>query len=115
MIKIAGVKVASPADVKIGRFDLTKSNRTASGKMTMEIIRAGVRRVDVSWSYLPDDQLKQILDVLAANKPFFSFRYLDAGGYKTMTAYAGDIITGLWHEINGIRYWKEVQIAFIEQ
>ena len=62
MITIAGVKVANPADVKIGRFDLTRSNRTASGKMTMEIIRAGVRRVDVSWSYLPDDQLKQILD-----------------------------------------------------
>ena len=58
VITIAGVKVASPADVKIGRFDLTKSNRTASGKMAMEIIRAGVRRVDVSWSYLPDDQLE---------------------------------------------------------
>jgi hypothetical protein len=115
MITIAGVKVANPADVKIGRFDLTKSNRTASGKMTMEVIRAGVRRVDVSWSYLADDQLRQILDVLAANKPFFSFRYLDAGGPQTMMAYAGDIVTGIWHERGGVRYWKEVSIAFIEQ
>ena len=115
MITIAGVKVANPADVKIGRFDLTKSGRVATGKMVMDVIRAGVRRVDVSWSYLTDDELKTILDVLAANKPFFSFRYLDAGGPQTMTAYAGDIVTGIWHEVNGIRHWKEVSIAFIEQ
>lgn len=114
MITIAGVQVANPAEVKVGRFDLTKSSRTASGKMTMEII-ANKRRVDVIWRMLPDDQLKQILDLIAAHKPFFSISYPDAGGTATMICYAGDINTSLWHTINGVRYWEEVSIPFIEQ
>lgn len=112
---IAGVKVARPADIRVGRFDLTKSNRTASGKMVMEVVRAGVRRVDVTWRYLPDADLQTILDVLAANKPFFSVRYPDAGGEQTMTAYVGDINAGLWHTVGGVRYWSEVTLALIEQ
>jgi hypothetical protein len=114
MLKIAGVSVKAPTDLKIGRFDLTKSGRTASGKMMMEII-ATKRRVDVVWKMIPDDELKKILDVINANKPFFTLEYPDAGGTKTMTCYAGDIATSLWHTKNGIRYWEEVSIPFIEQ
>ena len=114
MLKIAGVSVKAPTDLKIGRFDLTKSGRTASGKMVMDVI-ATKRRVDVVWKILPDDELKKIIDVITANKPFFSLEYPDAGGTKTMTCYAGDIVTSLWHTKNGIRYWEEVTIPFIEQ
>jgi hypothetical protein len=32
-----------------------------------------------------------------------------------MTCYAGDINTSLWHTKNGVRYWEEVSLAFIEQ
>jgi hypothetical protein len=114
MLKIAGVSVKAPTELKIGRFDLTKSGRTASGKMMMDII-ATKRRVDVVWKMIPDDELKKILDVINANKPFFSLEYPDTGGTKTMTCYAGDITTSLWHTKNGIRYWEEVSIPFIEQ
>ena len=114
MLKIAGVSVKAPTDLKIGRFDLTKSGRTASGKMVMELI-ATKRRVDVVWKMLPDDELKTIIDTITANKPFFSLEYPDAGGTKTMTCYAGDIVTSLWHTKNGVRYWEEVSIGFIEQ
>jgi len=114
MLKIAGVTVKTPWELKIGRFDITKSNRTASGKMTMELI-ATKRRVDVVWKMLPDNELKKIIDTITANKPFFSLEYPDAGGTKTMTCYAGDIVTSLWHTKNGIRYWEEVSIPFIEQ
>lgn len=114
MLKIAGVSVKAPTELKIGRFDLTKSGRTASGKMMMEII-ATKRRVDVVWKMLKDSELQQILDLITANKPFFSLEYPDAGGTKTMTCYAGDIVTSLWHTKNGIRYWEEVSIPFIEQ
>jgi len=114
-IFIAGVLVARPAEVKVGRFDLTKANRTASGRMVMEVVRAGVRRVDVVWRYLPDADLQTILDLLAANKPFFTLEYPDAGGQQTMTCYAGDINTTLWHTIGGVRRWSEVSIAFIER
>jgi len=114
MLKIAGVTVKTPSELKIGRFDITKSNRSASGKMMMELI-ATKRRVDVVWKMLPDDELQKIIDTIAANKPFFTLTYPDAGGSATMTCYAGDINTSLWHTKNGVRYWEEVSIPFIEQ
>jgi len=114
MLKIAGITVKAPTELKVGRFDLSKSSRTASGKMVMDII-ATKRRVDVVWKMLKDSELQQILDLITANKPFFLLEYPDAGGTKTMTCYAGDILTSLWHTKNGIRYWEEVSIAFIEQ
>ena len=114
MLKIAGITVKAPTELKTGRFDLSKSSRTASGKMVMDII-ATKRRVDVVWKMLPDNDLKLIIDTITANKPFFSLEYPDAGGQMTMTCYAGDINAGLWHTKNGIRYWQDVSIAFIEQ
>jgi len=114
MLKIAGVSVKAPTDLKIGRFDLTKSGRTASGKMVMELI-ATKKRVDITWKMLPDNELQKIIDTITANKPFFTLEYPDAGGTKTMTCYAGDINTTLWYTKNGIRYWEEVSIPFIEQ
>lgn len=114
ILTIAGVPVANPAEIKISRFDLTKSNRTASGRMVMEVVRAGVRRVDVTWRYLPDSDLKTILDVLAANKPYFQVTFPGPSGTETMTAYAGDVTTTLWHTRGGVRYWSEVSVPFIE-
>ena len=114
MLKIAGITVKTPTVLKVSRFDLSKSSRAASGKMMMEII-ATKRRVDCVWRMLSDNDLKLIIDTITANKPFFSLEYPDAGGTKTMTCYAGDILTSLWHTKNGIRYWEEVSIAFIEQ
>ena len=114
MLKIAGTTVKTPTELKIGRFDLSKSGRTASGKMVMDII-ATKRRVDVVWKMLKDSELQQILDLITANKPFFTLTYPDAGGSATMTCYAGDINTSLWHTKNGVRYWEEVSLAFIEQ
>ena len=115
MITIAGVAIdKSPSAVKLGSFDITKSGRTASGKMVMDII-ATKKRVDITWKMLPDADLKTILDTITANKPFFSLAYPAPGGTETMTCYAGDINTSLWHTIGGVRYWDEVTIPFIEQ
>ncbi len=114
MIDIAGVTVAKPASVKVGSFDITKASRTASGKMVMDII-ATKRRVEAAWKMLPDAELKTILDTITAHKPFFSLTFPAPGGEETITCYAGDINTSLWHTIGGVRYWDEVSIPFIEQ
>ena len=114
MLKIAGVTVKTPSELKVGRFDITKSNRSASGKMMMELI-ATKRRVDCVWKMVPDNELQTIIDTITANKQFFTLTYPSAGGSATMTCYAGDIVTSLWHTKNGIRYWEEVSIPFIEQ
>lgn len=114
MFKISGIQVKTPSELNIGRFDLSKASRTASGKMVMEII-ATKRRVDARWIMLADADLQLILDLITAHKPFFTLTYPDAGGETSMTCYAGDINTSLWHTVNGVRYWEEVSIPFIEQ
>lgn len=114
MLKIAGITVKAPTELKVGRFNLSKSSRTTSGKMVMDII-ATKRRVDVVWKMLPDSELQKIINVITANKPFFSLQYPDAGGQKTMTCYVGDIVTSLYYTIGGVRYWSDVSIPFIEQ
>lgn len=115
MLKIAGTTVATPSlPLNIGRFDISKSERVASGKMQMDII-ATKRRVDVIWKMLKDSDLQTIINTITANKPFFTLEYPDAGGTKTMTCYSGDIVTSLWHTVHGVRRWDEVSISFIEQ
>lgn len=80
----------------------------------MEVI-ATKRRIDVVWDKLADPDYQALLDVLAANKPFFTVQYEDAGGMNSMVAYAGDIKAKAWHRGAGIRYWSDVSVAFIEQ
>lgn len=82
--------------------------------MVIEVI-ATKTRVDARWKMLKDGDLKIILDLIASNKPFFPLEYPDVGGSQTKTCYTGDITTSLWHTINGVRYWDEVSIPFIEQ
>jgi len=81
MLKIAGITVKTPSELKVGRFDITKSNRAASGKMMMELI-ATKRRVDVVWKMLTDTELEKIIDTITANKPFFYLTYPDTGGQQ---------------------------------
>jgi hypothetical protein len=114
VITIAGVQVANPAEVKVGRFDLTKSSRTASGRMTMEIISTK-RRLDVVWKMITDEQFDLILSTIESHKPFFQVSFPGPKGTETMTCYCGDVVSSLWYRIGDIRYWREVSIAFIEQ
>ena len=38
MFKIAGVTVKTPSELTVGRYDISKASRAASGKMMMELI-----------------------------------------------------------------------------
>lgn len=116
MLVIAGYRVqTNPADLQVSRFDISKAERTASGRMTIELIRPDVRRVDVTWRFLPDAELMAILDAIAAHRPFFEVRFPDVGGEQTILCYKGDITHNRWHTINGVKTWRDVTIPFIEQ
>ena len=104
LICILQVQSGAPADIKVGA-DLTKSNRTASGKMVMEYIttkrrgrRLALFRRRSAGHHQPARR----------EQAFFHTEYPDAGGQQTMTCYAGDINTSLWH-ISTVRRWSEVQ------
>lgn len=116
LLTIAGVQVANPTEMKVGRFDLTKASRTASGKMVMEII-ATKRRLDCSWKLIKDADLQTLIDTIIAHKPFFQVTFPGPGGVdETMTAYSGDINASLWHrDGDGVRWWEDVSISLIEQ
>lgn len=116
MITINGQQIANPASVELGKFKLTKSSRSSSGLMNMDII-ATKRKIDLNWDKIAGADLKLILDILDG-QVFHQVAYPDpqgAGGQSTITAYAGDITQRAWHQLNGVRYWENVSIGLIER
>lgn len=114
--RIAGVAVIPPVlPLDIGQFDISKAKRNTRGYMSMQIIRKGVRRIEAKWKRLKDSDLQHILNVIDANKPFFTLEYPDVGGQQTKTVYSGDARYSLYKIENGERVWDEITIPFIEQ
>lgn len=111
---INGITIKTPTDLKVSVFRLTKSERTASGTMMMDII-AVKRRLDLSWAIISDTDLQTILNTLES-RVFHTVIYPDpqGGDSKTITAYVGEINAQAWQKV-GNRYWKDVSIALVEQ
>lgn len=108
------LELPSAVDIQIGRFDLTKAQRTTDGTMQMQYI-ATKRRLDVTWKMLTASQVEAILDWLADHKPFFIVEYEDANGTQQFTAYAGDIKYSPWYKKGNTRYFESFTVAFIER
>jgi len=111
---INGITIKTPTELKVGVFRITKSERTASGRMIMEVI-AVKRRLDMRWEIITDVELQKIMNTLES-RVFHTVTYPDPqkGENATITAYAGDINYDVWQKV-GNRYWKDVSIALIEQ
>ncbi len=114
-MQINGTTIKTPTDLKVGVFRITKAERLASGNMAMEII-AVKRRLDLKWAIIADTDLQKIFNILES-RVFHSVTYLDPQGGETatITAYVGDISQEAWQRLKGIRYWRDVSIALIEQ
>lgn len=114
MVTLNGVALPNPGNIEVGRFNLTKSGRTASGLMTMEII-ARKQSVTITYSHLPDSDLKAILDQLES-RTFHTLTYPDPqAGAATLTVYAGDVAYKPFRKIGGAWWWKEIVIPLIER
>lgn len=114
MLRVEGILLPNPSKLEVGEFDISKAKRTASGLMVMDIITTK-KRIDVEWHMITDDELAQILYAVKLRRPFFSVQFPFAGGTQTITCYLGDRQLGLWHTRNGVRYWENVKMAFIER
>lgn len=113
---IAGVTVKTPTEMPIEKYNLTKSGRVASGKMTMELV-AQKRKLVCKYNAIREDDLQTILNKIynPANM-FFSVTFDDAGGPVTMTCYAGAIKgEPVRRDVDGVWIWKDVEFALIEQ
>lgn len=106
----------NPSTLELGKFALSKSGRSASGLMLMDII-AYKDSLTATWSKISDDDLGALIRQLRS-QTFHQVEYPDPeseGGRRVMTAYVGDIKSGLWRRVNGIRYWTDVSISLIER
>lgn len=116
VLRIAGVEVAPPSEIQVGRFDLARTTRAASGRLVSDVIRAGVRRLTVTWRTLMAPDLQEILDLLATHKPFVEIEYEDAGETGSMIAAVdGEIQYGMADRVRGVRRWSEISITLEEQ
>lgn len=112
---INGVTIKTPNYFKVSMFRITsQSERTASGRMVMDII-AIKRRLDLRYELISQTELKKILDTLES-RTFHTVVYPDPqkGENTQITAYAGDINLDAWQKI-GNRHWRNVSLALIEQ
>lgn len=114
-IKINGINIKQPKTPNMSTFNLTKSGRTASGRMTMDLI-AKKRKLLLTYEVLSGDALKTILAQIDNGTMFFEVSFIDNGVPGSFTAYVGEIARELYRsgELSGW-YWKNVTFNFIEQ
>jgi len=116
-LKINGVKIKTPHDMTIERYNLTKAGRTADGRMHMDLI-SKKRRLEITYEVLTESELNHILDLLDTNDMFFTVDYQEGNSIKTMTAYVGAIPSKLFRREKqhlGQWVWTDVSFNLIEQ
>lgn len=113
--KINGVEIKRPTDFKIERYRITKSERTASGKMCMEHI-ARKRKFYFTWEAIYSSDLNKILDIIwETDECFFTLEYVENNVVKRAVCYVGSMPTDLHRTGAGDWVWKNVTMNFIEQ
>ena len=113
LIKINGVEISTP-DCTPNIMDINKMERNARGDMIGERITTK-RKLELSWKFLRQQELSQILNLVAPL--FFQVEYVDPqeGGLKTGTFYAGDRSCPMLSFTNGVPLYKDVKFNIIER
>jgi hypothetical protein len=114
MVTIAGLTVY-PSAYAVGIQDITEAIRNGNGTLIADRI-ATKRTIDVSWLYLTNAQMAQILTLFTSNF-YVSVTYPDpvSGTNETRTFYPGDRKGGVFKLQSGnIVGWKDVSFSMIE-
>ena len=114
MVWLNGVLIAEPSKIDIGIHRISRAERAASGRMSMEIV-AIKRALSLEYELIAGSSLNTIITALEA-ATFHTLRYPDAQGVeRTITVYTGDIAMSVWYISGGVRQYKGVKIGLIEQ
>lgn len=113
-MRIGGQLIQAPTKCELGRFTISRSERTSSGRMNIEII-ARKRRLDCEWSWISAPALKLIHDLLESGATH-TVQFIDtrSGESATMTVYVGDMTQVTGHIGSGSRWWRDASISLIE-
>jgi hypothetical protein len=113
IIKLNGTTIKNPLDFSTSRYNLTKSGRVASGKMTMELI-AKKRKFFFTYEVLSGADLDLILGIIDTDAMFFDITYVENNVTKSAKVYVGEIKYDKFRTDKGW-YWKNVTFNLIEQ
>lgn len=114
LIRVNGVAIPTPSDIKFNVMDITNSERNANGTMIMELI-AQKQKIELSWNFLKKEDLNSIIS--AVDGIFFQVTYPNpkTGILTTKTMYSGDRTMSALDYINGNIRYKDVKMSFIER
>jgi hypothetical protein len=112
-IKLNGQVIKAPSAFSIERYNITKSNRLASGTMVMDLI-AKKRKFLLQYTVLGGEDLSLLLSIIDTSAMFFSIEYFEADSMCTKTVYCGPIKYTRFRTDAGW-YWKDVSFDLIEQ
>lgn len=114
-IRVNGVRIKQPINPKLSHYNLTKSGRTSSGKMVMDLV-AKKKKLFLDYDVLSGKDLDQILKIIDGPDMFFTVSYLENGVRKSFRAYVGEI-SRTYQRGGGLNgwYWTNVSFNFIEQ
>jgi len=110
---VNGITIKQPTTLGFEFYNLTKSGRVASGKMTGEII-AQKRKFTLAYDVLSGPQFEDIMTACGSTKMFLPLVYIDNGVEKTAIVYSGAIKRRRFRT-DGIWYWSNVTFDLIEQ
>lgn len=114
-IRLNDVVIKQPLDFEMSWFNLTKSDRVASGDMVMDFI-AKKRKFQFSYDVMSGVERKVIFDIINTNVMFFTIKYVDDMTLvdSQATVYVGEI-THKRFRTDGVWYWKDVKFNLIER
>lgn len=114
-IKIDGVPIKNPTDFDLSDYNLTKSGRVASGKMTMDLV-AKKRKFFFKYDVIEGSEYEKIMNLINGTKMFFTIEYIENGEQKSATVYVGEISRNRFRT-GGLSgwYWRNFEFNLIEQ
>ena len=119
IFKIDGKPIPAPTGCAPGltNLQIMADRSTADGLLHKETIRYNVLKgCQLSYSVMPDEQLKALCEMVRKESEYFEFTYPDPlRGVRTATCYANDFDTELYlaYRYNGL--WRNVKFNCIER
>lgn len=114
-IRVNGVLIKQPKNPSLSDYNLTKSGRTASGRMTMDLV-AKKKKLYLDYEVLSGAEVELIMSLINGKKMFFNVSYMENNIAKGFRAYVGEVKRTV-HRSDRIGgwYWTDISFNFIEQ
>lgn len=113
MLKIGGVDVPTPSELTVNIYDITEGERDSTGTMHIDLV-ATKYKVESKWNVLTQQQMTSILNAISAITFNVTFTDPTTGSLKTITAYKGDRSVPFMMVKDGVTYYKDFKVNFIE-